>query len=268
MHIQNYHNNIIDLFNSFREFLYDEKTIIHGMPSYDYLKYKEKEIYLTNTEDIKFLKTKSENYKITINELNGVETCTSAYNFISEEEICDKYIEEEKEIINLGFDILVNYFVGKTLMKANYVQKLLDKKIIVGNFSVSYIQLLNDENLGLSQNKTLIFRMNLFNMRNIHSDLNTIFIFVIYQYINNTKVEILNTIETFIKNRDSIYIFLMIFFGFGIIGLILLYWVPKIKKMNVEIYKTKNMLSIIPVQILASLPDIKNLLNISKSNYL
>ena len=35
--------------------------------------------------------------------------------------------------------------------------------------------------------------------------------------------------------------------------------------MDVEIYKTKNMLSIIPVKILASQPNIKKLLNISST---
>ena len=36
--------------------------------------------------------------------------------------------------------------------------------------------------------------------------------------------------------------------------------------MNIEIYKAKNILSIIPIQILASLPDIKILLNLSSKN--
>ena len=39
-----------------------------------------------------------------------------------------------------------------------------------------------------------------------------------------------------------------------------------IRRMNIEIYKTKNMLSIIPLQILASQPNIRILLNISKNN--
>ena len=47
---------------------------------------------------------------------------------------------------------------------------------------------------------------------------------------------------------------------------ILFYLIPEINKLNIEIYKTKNILSIIPVQILASLPNIKTLLKISLKN--
>ena len=57
----------------------------------------------------------------------------------------------------------------------------------------------------------------------------------------------------------SVYFFLfLVYFTF--------YWFPMIKRMNNEIYKTKKMLAIIPVQILASQPNIKELLNISKAN--
>jgi hypothetical protein len=37
-----------------------------------------------------------------------------------------------------------------------------------------------------------------------------------------------------------------------------------IRRMNIEIYKTKNMLSILPLQILASQPNIRELLNIAR----
>ena len=50
------------------------------------------------------------------------------------------------------------------------------------------------------------------------------------------------------------FIFFTAFFG--------LYWIPFIYKQDEDIYKTKNMLSIIPKDVLASLKNISKLLNV------
>ena len=269
-HMQNYHNNIIELFNSYREFLFDENSIIFGMPSYEYLIYKEKEFYSTNTEDILFLNTKYQKITNNINELNETELCTLYKNnsFYNKEE-CEDYMGGKEGIINLGFDTLVKYFIGELGMKRNYIKKLINNKILVGNLSdLNDMELWTDDYLGLKYNKTLIFRMNLFNMEDIHKKLNLIFINIISQYINKERNITLNSIINFVNNKEKVYVILIVSHCTIIVAIILLYCFPKIKKMNVEIYKTKNMLSIIPIKILASLPNIKQLLNISKKSYL
>ena len=87
-------------------------------------------------------------------------------------------------IISLGFDNLINYFIEEIRMKRNYVKRLLNKEIVVGNLSnlFDYYNW-NDEYLGISNNETLIFRINLFNMEETHEKLNIIFINIIIQYI-------------------------------------------------------------------------------------
>jgi hypothetical protein len=54
-HMEHYHNNILSLYNAYREFLFNENSTIFGIPSYEYLVKQENEIYITNNEDINYL---------------------------------------------------------------------------------------------------------------------------------------------------------------------------------------------------------------------
>ena len=263
LHMENYQNNIIELYNSYREFLINENFIISGMPSYEFLIYKEKEIYSSNTQDIKFLIIKENLFKNVIKEINKT-PLNDLYkdDFFKSKEEFEEYLGGKEGITNYGFEVLINYFIEEIRMKRNYVNMLINKQILVGNISEINNNDMDDYSLGLINNKTLIFRLNLFNMDDIHNKLNVIFLHIIYQYINNERNLTLNMIINNLDHRQLSYIILIVCHCALIISSILFYWSPKVKKMNVEIYKAKNMLSIIPVQILISLPNIKKVLNI------
>ena len=267
-HMQNYHNNILYLYNGYREFLFDENSIIFGMPSNDYLISQEKKIYLSSTKDFNFLLINNYSFKDIKNELNKTGLCNLSFtDFFKNEEECQNFMGGEKGIISLGFDILLNYFIEEIRMKRNYAKGLMNKGILVGNLSeLNNYYLWDDDNLDLKNNQTLIFRMNLFNKEDIHQNLNIIFINIIYQYINKERNLTLNSISQSINNGHIIYIILIACHCSFVIISILFYLIPEINKLNIEIYKTKNILSIIPVQILASLPNIKTLLKISIKN--
>ena len=139
--------------------------------------------------------------------------------------------------------------------------------MIVGNLSnKTEIKVIEHEYLDLINNKTVIFRMDLFNMDKTHFKLNLIFINIIQQYIYEERRITFRSIIRSISNGHSVYIILISAHILIIMFSVIFYWVPKIKYMNIEIYKAKNILSIIPIQILASLPDIKILLNLSSKN--
>ena len=266
--MQNYHNNILYLYNGYREFLFDENSIIFGMQSNDYLIRQENKIYLSSTKDFNFLTIYQNNFKDIKNEINKNGLCNFSFtDFFKNEEECQNFMGGEKGIISFGFDILLNYFIEEIRMKRNYVKGLMNKGILVGNLSdLNNYYLWNDDNLNLKNNQTLIFRMNLFNKEDIHHNLNIIFINIIYQYINKERNLTLNSISTRMDNGHIIYIILIVCHcSFAIVS-ILFYLIPEINKLNIEIYKTKNILSIIPVQILASLPNLKTLLKISIKN--
>ena len=108
-------------------------------------------------------------------------------------------------IISLGFDSLLNYFIEEIRMKRNYVKGLMNKGILVGNLSeLNNYNSWDDDNLHLKNNKTLMFRMNLFNMEDIHHKLNIIFINIIYQHINKDRNLTLNSISKMINNGHII----------------------------------------------------------------
>ena len=270
-HMQNYHNNILCLYNAYREFLFNENSIIFGISSYEYLVKQENEIYISNNEDIKYLTVNNkyiQNLYKNYLELNEIGFCSIniTYYFDSKED-CENFMGGKDGIISLNFHILVNDFIEEIRMERNYIKVLLNKKMIVGNLSnKTQIKLIENEYLDLINNKTVIFRMNLFNMNKTHFKLNLIFINIIQQYIYKERNITFNSIISSINNGHAIYIILISSHILIIILSLFFFWIPKIKYMNIEIYKAKNILSIIPIQILASLPDIKILLKLSSKN--
>jgi hypothetical protein len=264
-HMQNYHNNVIELFNGYREFLFDENTIIMGLPSYEYLIKKEEEIYTKSIEDIYNLNLKSNKLDDIDKELQEIELCTiNNTSFFKDQEECETYMGGKEGIINFGFDILINYFIEEIRMRRNYVHKLIENNTLVGNLSnITDLQYWNESYLGLDINNSLIFRYNIFSDLHVNIKLNKIYINIIYQYIDRERELILNSVEKKINQGQLIYVILIGCHCCFIFMSILFFWIPKIRFMNTEIFQTKNMLSIIPVQILASLPNIRKLLNIS-----
>ena len=273
-HLHNYHNNILYLYNAFREFLFDENSSIFGISSYDYLIKQENIFYSTCTEDIDYLTVKNDNIKNIYRNylvLNEDKFCNIFIaDYFENQEECFKYIGGKDGVIGFGFHFLIHEFVEEIRMKRNYVKILLDKGIIVGNFSdilnLKNYNIWNNQNLGLKDNKTLIFRMSLFNIKKTHSKLNIIFMHIIMQYINAERNITFSLVEENVERGYIVYIILILFHIFYITIALSIFWVPKVKEMNIDIYKAKNILTIIPVQILASLPNIKTLLNISINN--
>ena len=103
-------------------------------------------------------------------------------------------------------------------------------------------------------------------MEKTHSRLNIIFMHIIMQYINAERNMTFFLVEKNIDGGYIIYIIFILCHIFYIALAVSIFMIPKVKEMNVEIYKAKNILTIIPVQILASLPNIRTLLNIPINN--
>ena len=135
----------------------------------------------------------------------------------------------------------------------------------LNNLDEDYINQINERIRmikAISPNAYIYYRLEIFN-QNIHYDLVTKFLNIILQYILQEKDISTSYIEKYIDSGYIIYIVLISIFALIISGIFWIYWIPMIRVLNMEIYKTKNMLTIIPVQILASLPNIRELLNIS-----
>jgi len=265
-HMQNYHNNIIELFNSFREYLFDESHVILGLPSYEYLLKKEKIIYISNTDDINFLTILSRYIKGLYTKfliLQEKGFCSSYISYFNSQDECKNFIGGENGIISLGFHLLINSFVEEVRNARNLMTLFLDEKFIVGNLSEVTNIIDNDKTFGIDVNKTLIFRMKVFNLEQIHKRLNIIFLNIILQYIKEERDITFDSTDESLTNVYMPYIIILIVYIVICCLIFFFYWIPMIQTRNIEIYKTKNMLSIIPVKILATQPNIRELLNIS-----
>ena len=81
----------------------------------------------------------------------------------------------------------------------------------------------------------------------------------VYKYLTE---QFMDSITKFWDNCNTLYIALLIILLIGLTGFYLLYWKPFEIKLDKDIYKTKNMLSIIPNEVIASLKNINTLLNL------
>ena len=105
-----------------------------------------------------------------------------------------------------------------------------------------------------------IFRLDLYNNETTHAHLDLIFVNIILPYINIHRKYILPNLS--ISNK-TLYLYLTSFFYILFITFIyFVYLLLKIRFINDHIYKTKNMLTLIPTNILASTNNIKQLLDI------
>ena len=251
--IQKYHNNILEIFNAFREFLFDEKNIIHGLSAFEYLTNIEDNFYSFN-ENTNYITDKTKSF------------CNSYLAYFNSEKECQDYMGGKDGILSLGFHLIVHSFLEEIRNSQDYAKLLMERKLITGNLTELTPEDVNDTYYGLDTNKTLIFRMRLFNLRESHFRENVIFLNLILQYITGEKEIIEKSIRNALNNSNVIYMILISIYQFLFFLYLIFYWFPMIKRMNDEIYKTKKMLCIIPVQILASHPNIKELLNISMKN--
>ena len=195
--MQKYHNNIIELFNGYREFLFDENSIINNLPAYDYLLKQEKSYYSSNTETVNYTSLLT-NVVAEINKNNKIlhekGLCSYYISYFNSQEECEKFLGGKDGIISLGFHILMNYFVEEIRNARNYMKVLLDHNILIGKLSDEINIDYNNTLYDLEQNETLKFRMVVFNLEQTHSRLNIIFYNVVLQYINKSRNATINTI--------------------------------------------------------------------------
>ena len=268
-HLQHYHLNIIEYFNIFREYLFDNGSIIENDLPFNKLIEKEKSIFGNWTEDINNI-----NYfqrtLIDVNEniASQLDRTLCSYNFTD-------YFKDENHCIktlgnSFGQDIntFSNGFIDELRIKKNLVRLLLNMDLIIGNLTEyetnkwydEYYDVLKDEIDENIQTKKR-FRLELFNDEYFHSDPNVIFINVILPCLDETRKIILGKLT--IIGRQFSYYFLISFYGAILIGIYIFYWIPKIRELNRIIYETKNMLKIIPMHILMSDNNIIKLLQVS-----
>lgn len=267
--LQRFHNNIIEIFNGYREFLFDQNSLVNGTLSSNYIDNKINEIYLIKFEEnIIFNKYRNkfpeilESYK----EFNSKSLCSRAnIEYFKSEEECKLHM---KGITSYEMSVVYTTLTEEIRINKKIINQLISSNSIFGNLTIygskywSKDTIINDiKNSNLTQS---FYRLFLFNNDSYHKDLNVLFINSLYPYIKEERDINNDLINGIIKNKEMAYVTYYVYLLVIISLLFLIFWVPMIRNMNVIIYTTKKMLSIIPIHILASQKNIHTLLNIEE----
>ena len=255
--------NMIDLFNSYREYIFDDTSIIYNKNSFDYIKQVEVDITDSITSDTKLISTfilsKILKYEEVLKIINK-DICTYYItDYFDSSEECHTKFEDTK----YDYIIMATNFIQKINRAKNIAKYFLTTKNVVGNLTEydkeKWIAMGN-ELLEQDGDKTSIFRLDLFNDKEIHSELNLIFINLFLPYFEANRRALLNKVK--IEGKENLIIGLFILYLFIVFVFFFGYWVPKVRFVNNYIYKTKKILLIIPMSILASQNNIKSVLNL------
>ena len=231
-HMLHYHNNIIKIYIAFNEYLFYEAATIENIPVLVYLEKTINNTYDTLAEELNYIGTNSEK----ISGLHDIYTRVQKEQLCNST-LCDPYIET---ITSLGFYSFVAFMITEIKVKVNYVRVT----------SRIFLNITQDA-------RTLI----LFNL--LHYDVDIMFNAVALHIVEEEMNLTVNTIFQNINSRNNVYIAVYIVYFIIVLFLYFFYWSPFVTDAQEQIYKTKEVLKIIPVEILESQTNIKNLIGIS-----
>ena len=256
---------LIDSFNIYRELLYDNECIIDGLNPEDYLDKKEKEEYPKISEKILYIKLFEKKISKNISNISKEKGLCNYYI----NDLFDSYVICEETIgliTKYDFNVLTKYFLEEITIKRNIIKYKLTHEKILGNLTqYNYTEYINNKEIPRKGelNYSNIFRLDLFNDGTLHKELNIIFFSIILPYIQKNKEKYFDILS--FENKKYNIIPINYFILFIIILVFFCYIIPVINYINKLIYKTKNMLSVIPLSVLSFQSDALLLLNISNN---
>ena len=172
------------------------------------------------------------------------------------------------QLANNDFSIVAANFIEEIRINKFLVKYLLSTGNVRGNLN-DYDQniWLKDSTIPKKGDNKIgdnIFRLDLFNNETIHAHLDLIFVNIILPYIDLNRKYILSNLS--INDKDFYLYFTSIVYLIFVILIYFIFLLINIRIINKNIYKTKNMLTLIPINILVSQRNMKILLNISENN--
>ena len=254
--LQSFHLNIVDLFNSYRQYIFDENSKINSFSNIlEYLEINIKDSYDSITSDVSYIQNyinKYISFEGKIQEIYNKNLCSFYFTdyFNSIDECNNKY----ENILKYNFIIFVSHFVQEIRVLKNILKYLINTGKIRGNLNEYNIKSWIDDDLIPKKNNTsnstseIMFRLNLYNNETLHNNPNVLFLNIILPYFETNRKVLL---EVLIVN-GNIYNFIIFCILYLVVILLffLSFWIPLISYLNNIIYKAKNMISIIPMNIL------------------
>jgi hypothetical protein len=158
----------------------------------------------------------------------------------------------------------MNFLEG--LRKDKYVLRYLlsTGKIIGGLNDYNQDLWLKDKRtpvIGKNNTGGYIFRLDLYNDDTVHGYLDLIFVNIILPYMDINRKYVIPFLS--VDGRNYYLKLTSAFYVLVVVLIFLIYVLLKIKFLNKHIYRTKNLLRLIPLNILMSLNNIKSLLDLN-----
>ena len=236
------------IYNAYREFIFDNKSIIFNLTPYEYLKNVENEIYNLLRQSVyhsnPIIKEMVQNNR-TVFEIFYSDSCS--FESINYFNLTDECVNKFAYLSRFNLDRTLLYFLEQLRIKKNIVKYMLDNYNVVGDLSeYNKDKMINIYNINSNNDKT-IFRLDLFINEKIHTNINFMYFNILLQNLEKTK----NMINNFsIDGKDSHFLLLIILYSLSLCLVIIVFFLPMIKFLNKQIYKAKNILSIVPINVL------------------
>ena len=262
---QDFHSQMIDIFVAFRQYLFDDSFIINNMQSFDYLDKKEKESYEKLFEDFQFINDFIQKFLLYDEEIQkNLKKDYCLYNITDKFSSFEECQKKLGIILNYDFSLIASNFIEQLRVSKFFFKYILSIEIVRGHLNDcdENIYLKDDTIPKIWQNYTgeYFFRLDVYNNETIHAHLDLFFVNIIIPYIEINRQIIIPHLTI---DNNEIYIYIISVFYLLLIFLIYAtYLLSKIKIVNNHIYKTKNLLTLIPIHILSAQNNIKELLNL------
>ena len=258
------------IFNSLREAIFDRNSLIFNLDVNEYLLKELEDLYLKRRKLNEYMnfyrKSLPNNFYERFSEVLEMEACDLKL---------DDYFENEDECLffmnnatKYGLDLTASYFVEEVRFVdqiRRYVYSTIEN---VKNLTLMgtnyYIQNLSSDTDELEKN-SMFDPINLFN-EDMLKDLSIFYRnFIIPLY---TKLRVINIISINENLNDILSLFTVFFIVYISIfsAAFFFYWIPFVNNLNKVLYKTKNLLSIIPKEVLMNINSIYSLFGLEEMN--
>ena len=278
-HLTEYMSTFLFPFIGIREYIYEKQKYFRNIPVYQYIddtlgKFYVKLSEISDNKD-KYIQYFPQSYTDYLNYLYSDQINILIHDFI------DKYPRN-------GFNSSVDFFYGSSYygfftILTIYIEEIRMLRDTVNDYNEKAVQkkyiynesFLNDPNgfyekeydkyKDVSEDYKKLNPVNTLNTRS-HKTIVIVYQFVISKVIVLALDQLFFTFEGIFNDTTKVSLIINIVFVVVVTIGFCLIWLPFVLEENETIFKTKNMLSIIPNDILISLPHINNMLGIDEEN--
>ena len=264
---QHFHTIMLDLFVAYRQYIFDDSINLYSLKPFDYLSKTIIESFETIPSDIIFINNFNKKY-LSNGEINTkLSQNFCYYNFSKRYNTYEQCSSELWFLLNYDFDIIASNFLEALRKNIHVVKYLLDNNLTAGDLNDYDENIwINDSSIpqvgkNYTSENIKIFRLDLYNDETIHGYLDLIFVNILLPYMDISRKHIIPFLS--IEGKDYYLRLTTIFYVLLIAAIFFVYLFLKVKSLNKHIYKTKNLLRLIPLNILMSLGNIKSLLDLN-----